>query len=133
MKLSDLPGLSAEEKKIAERVDRATPEPWRWSGFYLLQDVPDRKDPSRREDNPFATPCGYHIACDGSAGGEYSATISVGGPDAGLIEHAPTDLRTLLETVSKQREALQIIAEWPFDIMSDCVADARKVARKALG
>jgi len=61
--------------------EKATPRPWRWHGFYLLQDCPKQhlsadNLPGAKEDNPYSTPCGYPIADDGSAGGEYSATLS---------------------------------------------------------
>src|ERR1017187_8129925 len=83
-----------------------TPGPWRWHGYYLMQDCPRISEPSilfpsensDKEANPYSTPCGYPIACDGSAGGEYGATIDIAGPDARLIAAAP-DLLEALETM----------------------------------
>lgn len=36
------------------------------------------------------------------------------------------------QSCERLRRALELIAAWPFDIMGDCVADARRVAKAAL-
>lgn len=74
-----------------------TPGPWRWHGNYLLQDCPARDGGEGKEDNPFSTPCGHPIADDGSAGGEYTETIDINGPDAKLIAKAPEMAEVLTE------------------------------------
>ena len=71
----------AKPKLPPTRVNH-TPGPWRWYGCYLVQDIPGI-------DDPFSTPHGAPIADDGSAGGEYSATIDPAGPDGCLIAAAP--------------------------------------------
>ncbi len=43
--------------------------------------------------------------------------------------HQLTHQSTLLK---QAREGLQVILDWKFDIMGDCVSDARKVAKQAL-
>lgn len=92
----------ARRSKKPEPIYAHTPGPWRWRGYYLLQDVPAQfevdADEDGKETNPYATPCGAPIACDGSAGGEYGATIDINGPDAKLIAAAP-DLLEALETI----------------------------------
>ncbi len=72
-----------------------TPGPWRWSGGYLMQDCPSRDESDQKESNPYSTPAGRPIADDGSAGGEYTATIDTNGPDARLISAAPDLLAAL--------------------------------------
>ena len=52
------------------------------------------------------------------------------------IEEELNDLReelsTTREMLAQALASLQMIADWPFDIQGDCVADARLVARKAV-
>jgi len=53
--------------------------------------------------------------------------------------HAPLEhsccreLAALEARALRMERALRTIEAWPFNIMGDCVADARALARKALG
>ncbi len=56
-----------------------------------------------------------------------------------FVKYARTDacvqtgaLKKALFIIDRQRDALSRIVEWPYDIMGDCVFDARKDAKEAL-
>lgn len=92
--------------EIRERAERATPGPWCWLGCYLMQHCMSKYNPGNQETNPYATPCGYPIADDGSAGGEYSETIDTSGPDAYFIAHSRIDIPYLLAFIEEAREII---------------------------
>lgn len=98
----------AEVRRMKEVAEKATPAPWRWCGYYLMQDCPRIDGDGGKEDNPYWTPCGRPIASDGSAGGEYTPDIDIEGADAVFIVSA----RNHGEAILALLEALLELREW---------------------
>ena len=76
-----------------------TPGPWRWeerNGYDVLVSCVEGEFYSNGDKQH------VEVIDDGSAGGEYSASIDVDGPDARLIAAAPD----LLEALKDLREAI---------------------------
>ena len=117
-----------------EKQLKHTPGPWRWCGYYLIQDCPATVSPDKegKETNPFATPCEHPIADDGSGCGDYDPIIDTEGPDARLIAAAPD----LLKALSEMECAWcgQIIGGEPLYEGHECqCAEARAAVKKARG
>ncbi len=78
---------------VKERIEKASPSPWYWeykSGYEALM-----------------SSSGLEVLDDGSAGGEYVASITPDSWDARLIAHAPHDLKLLTEMLRVAIEALE--------------------------
>lgn len=126
------------QKRLSEiegRLERATPGPWRWThefptdvGAHLYGAPGTPEDPWPK------------ILDDGSAGGEYTQSISGDDPDAQLIAHAPDDLRLLLALVKEYRAALEFYSNQnkyfnfydKFEDVTEMEHDCGQNARQAL-
>ncbi len=103
---------------VKERIEKASPSPWYWeykSGYEALM-----------------SSSGLEVLDDGSAGGEYVASITPDSWDARLIAHAPHDLKLLIEMLEVALGALEKINNFYVDYELGELGEEAKLSRDAL-
>jgi hypothetical protein len=123
-------------EQIRARLEKATPAPWFWDGgaqmnlrlmggrrllvmdfvrWGLQRALPRFRNERilmERADALFE----FRTACS-------DAVVGINNPDAELIENAPTDIKTLLQIIDKQRVALEFYADRKSYIERPCCTD----------
>lgn len=132
--------LEARLAEIRERIEKASPGPWKAEWDFCDWNFPYSQSVYRGEEEPIKIFSSGSVMCIGKESPKKEASKRLCAADAALTAHSRTDIPLLLEVIEVQAKALGFYADkdhWDFDSMTpscwdDGSIDLGKRSREAM-